>query len=179
MRCYREIALDRCPAQSVRRCYIEAAVDGVLITSIYLPNGNPQPGPKFDYKLAWFERRINHGAELTKAGVPVVFAGDLACLTILRIPRQAGSRQHRIAVPCQDRYAVPGTLTEPDSAIPEVTKGTCRKCSLLRLQLLEATTSGCALASHDMRLCGRLLMLLILKVAIFNGRASREKTILS
>jgi len=36
--------------------YIEAAVNGVLITSIYLPNGNPQPGPKFDYKLAWFER---------------------------------------------------------------------------------------------------------------------------
>ena len=37
--------------------YIEAAVNGVLITSIYLPNGNPQPGPKFDYKLAWFELR--------------------------------------------------------------------------------------------------------------------------
>jgi len=56
--------------------YIEAAVNGVLITSIYLPNGNPQPGPKFDYKLAWFERLIEHGAELMKAGVPVVFAGD-------------------------------------------------------------------------------------------------------
>src|SRR5207253_6481115 len=56
--------------------YIEAAVKGVLITSIYLPNGNPQPGPKFDYKLAWFERLIEHGAELMKAGVPVVFAGD-------------------------------------------------------------------------------------------------------
>ena len=41
--------------------YIEAAVNGVLITSIYLPNGNPQPGPKFDYKLAWFERLIEHG----------------------------------------------------------------------------------------------------------------------
>src|SRR5436305_14995262 len=38
--------------------YIEAAVRGVLITSIYLPNGNPQPGPKFNYKLAWFERLI-------------------------------------------------------------------------------------------------------------------------
>src|SRR5882757_2023508 len=42
--------------------YIEAAVDGVLIASIYLPNGNPQPGPKFDYKLAWFEHLIGHGA---------------------------------------------------------------------------------------------------------------------
>ncbi len=56
--------------------YIEAAVNGVLITSIYLPNGNPQPGPKFDYKLAWFERLITHAAELLSAGVPVVLAGD-------------------------------------------------------------------------------------------------------
>jgi exodeoxyribonuclease III len=56
--------------------YIEAAVNGVLITSIYLPNGNPQPGPKFDYKLAWFERLITHAAELLSAGVPVILAGD-------------------------------------------------------------------------------------------------------
>jgi exodeoxyribonuclease-3 len=42
--------------------YIEAAVQGVLITSIYLPSGNPQPGPKFNYKLAWFERLIAHAA---------------------------------------------------------------------------------------------------------------------
>jgi exodeoxyribonuclease III len=56
--------------------YIEAAVNGVLITSIYLPNGNPQPGPKFNYKLAWFERLITHAAELMTTGVPVVLAGD-------------------------------------------------------------------------------------------------------
>ena len=56
--------------------YIEAAVNGVLIASIYLPNGNPQPGPKFEYKLAWFECLIEHAAELMKAGVPVVLAGD-------------------------------------------------------------------------------------------------------
>src|SRR2546430_15327512 len=56
--------------------YIEAAVNGVLIASIYLPNGNPQPGPKFDYKLVWFERLITHAAELIAAGVPVVLAGD-------------------------------------------------------------------------------------------------------
>src|SRR5580700_3584632 len=56
--------------------YIEAAVNGVLITSIYLPNGNPQPGPKFDYKLAWFERLIDHAREFMSAGVPVVLAGD-------------------------------------------------------------------------------------------------------
>jgi exodeoxyribonuclease-3 len=56
--------------------YIEAAVNGVLIASIYLPNGNPQPGPKFDYKLTWFGRLMEHAAGLIKAGVPVVLAGD-------------------------------------------------------------------------------------------------------
>jgi exodeoxyribonuclease-3 len=56
--------------------YIEAAVTGVLIACIYLPNGNPQPGPKFDYKLAWFERLTAHAAELYAAGVPAVLAGD-------------------------------------------------------------------------------------------------------
>jgi exodeoxyribonuclease III len=56
--------------------YVEAAVRGVLIASIYLPNGNPQPGPKFAYKLAWFERLIAHAAALLAAGVPVILAGD-------------------------------------------------------------------------------------------------------
>jgi exodeoxyribonuclease-3 len=56
--------------------YIEAAVQGVLIASIYLPNGNPQPGPKFTYKLKWFERLIAHAAELMATGAPVVLAGD-------------------------------------------------------------------------------------------------------
>lgn len=56
--------------------YIEAAVNGILFTSIYLPNGNPQPGPKFTYKLAWFGRLIDHAARLLQAGIPVVLAGD-------------------------------------------------------------------------------------------------------
>ncbi len=56
--------------------YIEAAVNGVLIASLYLPNGNPQPGPKFEYKLAWFQRLIEHAEGLIRAGVPVVLAGD-------------------------------------------------------------------------------------------------------
>ncbi len=56
--------------------YLEAAVNGVLVASIYLPNGNPRPGPKFDYKLAWFERLIAHAAELGASGAPVVLAGD-------------------------------------------------------------------------------------------------------
>jgi exodeoxyribonuclease-3 len=47
-----------------------------LIGCLYLPNGNPQPGPKFAYKLAWFERLIAHAASLLSAGVPVVLAGD-------------------------------------------------------------------------------------------------------
>ena len=56
--------------------YIEAAVNGVLIGCIYLPNGNPAPGPKFDYKLRWFERLTAHAAILAKSGAPVVLAGD-------------------------------------------------------------------------------------------------------
>ena len=56
--------------------YIEAAVRGVVIGCIYLPNGNPRPGPKFIYKLAWFERLISHAAALLSAGVPMVLAGD-------------------------------------------------------------------------------------------------------
>jgi len=56
--------------------YIEAAVNGVLVAGLYLPNGNPRPGPKFDYKLAWFQRLIAHGAELMASGMPVVIAGD-------------------------------------------------------------------------------------------------------
>ncbi len=56
--------------------YIEAAVNGVLIASIYAPNGNPQPGPKFDYKLAWLDRLITHAAGLLASGVPVILAGD-------------------------------------------------------------------------------------------------------
>ena len=56
--------------------YIEAAVRGVLITSLYAPNGNPQPGPKFAYKLAWMKRLAAHAEELYRAGIPVVLAGD-------------------------------------------------------------------------------------------------------
>jgi exodeoxyribonuclease-3 len=62
--------------QDMQSRYIEAAVDGVLIACIYLPNGNPQPGPKFDYKLAWFDRLITRATELYAAGVPAVLAGD-------------------------------------------------------------------------------------------------------
>jgi exodeoxyribonuclease III len=56
--------------------YIEAAVNGVIIASIYAPNGNPQPGPKFDYKLAWSDRLRSHAAGLLATKAPVVLAGD-------------------------------------------------------------------------------------------------------
>jgi len=56
--------------------YIEAAVGGIIVTSLYLPNGNPQPGPKFDYKLDWFKRLRTHAAKLLKQDIPVVLAGD-------------------------------------------------------------------------------------------------------
>ena len=56
--------------------YIEAAVNGILVASIYLPNGNPQPGPKFDYKLAWFKRLHAYAAELLEMDIPVILAGD-------------------------------------------------------------------------------------------------------
>ena len=56
--------------------YLEAAVNGVLVASIYAPNGNPQPGPKFDYKLAWLKRLAAHAVDLYATGAPVVLAGD-------------------------------------------------------------------------------------------------------
>jgi len=56
--------------------YLEGAVGGVLIATLYAPNGNPQPGPKFDYKLAWMKRLLKHAAELCALDAPVVLAGD-------------------------------------------------------------------------------------------------------
>jgi exodeoxyribonuclease-3 len=62
--------------EDVHSRYIEATLDDVLLACLYLPNGNPAPGPKFDYKLGWMERLIKHGAELIRADRPVVLAGD-------------------------------------------------------------------------------------------------------
>ena len=56
--------------------YLEAEVDGLVVASVYLPNGNPAPGPRFDYKLAWFERLIGHAGTLLESGKPTVLAGD-------------------------------------------------------------------------------------------------------
>lgn len=56
--------------------YIEAFIDGILFGCLYLPNGNPAPGPKFDFKLKWFERLTAHAAGLIDSGKPEVLAGD-------------------------------------------------------------------------------------------------------
>jgi exodeoxyribonuclease-3 len=65
--------------------YIEAAIKGIIVGCIYLPNGNPQPGPKFDYKLAWFDRLIKHARTLAKENVPVILAGDYNVVPDLKI----------------------------------------------------------------------------------------------
>lgn len=69
---------DRLPGKpgDLEARYIEAAVRGIIVTSIYLPNGNPQPGPKFDYKLDWFARLRRHAKTFIKQDLPVVLAGD-------------------------------------------------------------------------------------------------------
>lgn len=62
--------------EDVHSRYIEADVKGLVVGCLYLPNGNPAPGPKFDYKLAWFERLKRHARDLLQSGAPVVLAGD-------------------------------------------------------------------------------------------------------
>lgn len=56
--------------------YIEAKINGLVVGCLYLPNGNPAPGPKFDYKLGWFARLTAHAADLLSSGQPVILTGD-------------------------------------------------------------------------------------------------------
>jgi len=56
--------------------YIEAMIDGIVICCLYLPNGNPAPGPKFDYKLKWFDRLASRAQKLLEFKTPVVLVGD-------------------------------------------------------------------------------------------------------
>ncbi|MDQ2701916.1 MAG: exodeoxyribonuclease III [Pseudomonadota bacterium] len=80
------LARDGEPVESRRRLpgerddeqsrYLEAAVHGIVVACIYLPNGNPQPGPKFDYKLRWFDRLLRHARTLHDSGHPVAIVGD-------------------------------------------------------------------------------------------------------
>ena len=90
------------PADDQSR-YVEAAVQGFLIASIYLPNGNPQPGPKFDYKLAWFQRLISHAASLYRVDAPVVLAGDFNVVPTDRdiYPSQSWSKDALLQPECR------------------------------------------------------------------------------
>jgi exodeoxyribonuclease-3 len=63
-------------SEDIHSRYIEASIDGVLVGCLYLPNGNPAPGPKFDYKLRWLERFAKHAEDLFGSSTPVVLAGD-------------------------------------------------------------------------------------------------------
>lgn len=63
-------------SDNVQSRYLEAAVHGVLVGCLYTPNGNPRPGPKFDYKLAWLARLEAYSAELLSIGLPIILAGD-------------------------------------------------------------------------------------------------------
>lgn len=62
--------------EDVHSRYIEAEINGMVIGCLYLPNGNPAPGPKFDYKLRWLERLTLHAADLMASGTPTVLTGD-------------------------------------------------------------------------------------------------------
>jgi exodeoxyribonuclease-3 len=63
-------------AEDVHSRYIEATVKDITVGCLYLPNGNPYPGPKFEYKLRWLERLLAHAAELATRAEPVILAGD-------------------------------------------------------------------------------------------------------
>jgi exodeoxyribonuclease-3 len=92
--------------------YIEAAVNGVLIASIYLPNGNPHPGPKFNHKLAWFERLIIHAAELMTTGVPVVLAGDYNVVPTVQDIYQTRSLDKNALIQPESRQAFARLLAQ-------------------------------------------------------------------
>lgn len=63
-------------AEDVNSRYVEAKVNDIIIGCLYLPNGNPSPGPKFDYKMQWIERFTLHAAELLSSDIPVILTGD-------------------------------------------------------------------------------------------------------
>jgi len=63
-------------AEDVNSRYLEATIGDLTLGCLYLPNGNPAPGPKFDYKMKWFERLTRHAADLLSAGTPVILTGD-------------------------------------------------------------------------------------------------------
>lgn len=91
--------------------YIEAAVNGVLIGCLYLPNGNPAPGPKFDYKLRWFRRLQAYAEELMEFGVPAMLIGDFNVMpTDMDVYKPERAMAGRRAIPSRS----PRSLCRPD-----------------------------------------------------------------
>jgi exodeoxyribonuclease III len=86
--------------------YIEAAVSGIVIACLYLPNGNPQPGPKFDHKLKWFRRLQRHAVKFLKPELPVVLAGDFnVAPTELDIyPTRSWDKDALLQPQCRDAF---------------------------------------------------------------------------
>lgn len=105
------------PADKEAR-YIEAAVRGIVIDCIYLPNGNPQPGPKFEYKMKWFTRLARHAARLEKQGHPTILADDFNVaptdLDMLLVSR-ADDRRCR-CVSAETSASPPVTVEHPRSS---------------------------------------------------------------
>jgi exodeoxyribonuclease-3 len=92
--------------------YIEAAVRGVLIGCLYAPNGNPQPGPKFDYKLDWHRRLNRHAADLIAADIPAVLAGDFNVAPEPRDVYPTRSYDDNALVQPESRAAFAGLLAQ-------------------------------------------------------------------
>ena len=93
--------------------YIEAAVGGLLVGCLYLPNGNPAPGPKFSYKLRWFERLIAHAADLLALQQPVVLAGDF---NVMPTELDVYAPERWVEMPCSGRRCEPPSVASPRRA---------------------------------------------------------------
>ena len=91
--------------------YLEAAINGVVVACLYLPNGNPRPGPKFDYKMRWFARLIDHAAGLIDSGAPIVIAGDFNVMPTERDVYKP-ERWHKDALFAPEVRAAFATLVE-------------------------------------------------------------------
>ena len=122
--------------------YIEAAVDGVLIGCLYLPNGNPAPGPKFDYKLRWFERlagrRIAIGQVQATDQDPIDRRLDIPAVRIIQIARESAACLHRRSAARQYGDTVPALLALPDCAITGFPDRRLREFLVWCFELLQA-----------------------------------------
>ncbi|MDB5860736.1 MAG: Exodeoxyribonuclease [Ramlibacter sp.] len=92
--------------------YLEARVASLRVASVYLPNGNPQPGPKFDYKLAWFERFNRHAQHLLADGEPTILAGDFNVVPTNFDIYNAGAWQWDAVMQPQTRRAYEALLAQ-------------------------------------------------------------------